>query len=56
MTWLVVIVALHFVISVVADVVVGIFAGMRILLFVCQLVFILWGIFLFLGYAYIFRR
>ncbi|KAL8596867.1 hypothetical protein ACOMHN_060675 [Nucella lapillus] len=46
----------HFAISVVTDIIVGMYAGMEIMLFVCQLFFILWGLFLFFGYAYIFRR
>ena len=56
MSMLMTIVAVHFAISIVTDVVVGMYAGMQIMLFVCQLFFILWGLFLFFGYAYIFRR
>ncbi|KAK7101997.1 proline-rich transmembrane protein 4-like [Littorina saxatilis] len=56
MSLLMTIVVVHFAISIATDVVVGMYAGMEIMLFVCQLFFILWGLFLFFGYAYIFRR
>nr|KAG5702226.1 hypothetical protein BaRGS_030581 [Batillaria attramentaria] len=56
MSMLIVVTVFHFAISIATDVVVGMYAGMRIMLFVCQLFFILWGLFLFFGYAYIFRR
>lgn len=56
MSLLMTIVVVHFAISIATDVVVGMYAGMGIMLFVCQLFFILWGLFLFFGYAYIFRR
>ncbi|XP_076447571.1 uncharacterized protein LOC143284613 [Babylonia areolata] len=56
MSVLVTVVVVHFALSLVTDVVVGVLAGMQIMLFVCQLFFILWGLLLFAGYAYIFRR
>ena len=39
-----------------SDLLIGRFAGARIVLFVCQVYYILWGLFLFAGYAYIFRK
>lgn len=53
---LIAIILFHFVFSIATDIVVVIFAGMRVMLFVCQLIFVVWGLFLFFGYAYIFRR
>ncbi|ESO83149.1 hypothetical protein LOTGIDRAFT_236753 [Lottia gigantea] len=53
---LVTIIVLHFIISITADVVVGLVVGMKIMLLVCQMIFILWGLFLFTGYAYVFNR
>lgn len=46
----------HFTLSVVADVIIGLGFDARILLFVCQAVYIAWGLFLFTGFMIIFRR
>lgn len=50
------IVVFHFVLSIATDVLLGFYAGLQVMLFVCQVYFILWGLFLFFGYAHIFRK
>ncbi|GFO40489.1 proline-rich transmembrane protein 4-like [Plakobranchus ocellatus] len=50
------IIVIHFGLSLASDLLVGHFAGARILLFVCQIYYVMWGLFLFVGYAYIFRK
>ncbi len=54
--YLIGIIAFQFTLSVLTDVLVGLFYSVRILLFVCQVVFLAWGLFLFVGYLYIFRK
>ncbi|WAR25816.1 PRRT3-like protein [Mya arenaria] len=53
---LLVIISLHFVLSIVTDITVGIFATAPVLIFVCQTVFIVWGLLMFIGYLVIFRK
>ncbi|XP_064606717.1 uncharacterized protein LOC135471417 [Liolophura sinensis] len=53
---LIAIIVCHFGISIITDVVVGYFYGARIMLFLCELISVLWGLFLVIGYCYIFRR
>ncbi|XP_061178726.1 uncharacterized protein LOC133187389 [Saccostrea echinata] len=50
------IIAFHFILSISTDFVVGFFADAKIMLLICQSFYILWGIILFLGYIFIFRR
>ncbi|KAK3101697.1 hypothetical protein FSP39_005586 [Pinctada imbricata] len=53
---LITIIAFHFVLSLATDIVVGISSDAKIMLLVCQFFYILWGIILFSGYFYIYRR
>ncbi|CAG5125423.1 unnamed protein product [Candidula unifasciata] len=53
---LVVVIAVHFMISLTTDVLVGIYPGMHIMQFVCHAYYITWSLFLFLCYACIFRK
>ncbi|XP_048738546.2 uncharacterized protein LOC125653236 [Ostrea edulis] len=50
------IIAFHFVLSIATDFVVGFFTNAKIMLLICQSFYILWGIILFVGYIFIFRR
>ncbi|XP_062589203.1 proline-rich transmembrane protein 4-like [Saccostrea cucullata] len=50
------IIAFHFILSISTDFVVGFFTDAKIMLLICQSFYILWGIILFLGYIFIFRR
>lgn len=50
------IIAFHFVLSIATDFVVGFFADAKVMLLICQFFYILWGIILFAGYVFIFRR
>ena len=50
------IIAFHFVLSIATDFVVGFFADAKVMLLICQFFYILWGIILFVGYVFIFRR
>ena len=52
---LICIILFHFLLSLSADILIAFFDNARILLFVCQIFFVLWGLFLFLGYIYAFR-
>ena len=49
-------VSFHFLLSILTDILVGIFYSVRILMFLCQMFFVLWGLFLCFGYFYIFRK
>ncbi|XP_052274698.1 uncharacterized protein LOC127874407 [Dreissena polymorpha] len=53
---LIVITVIHFTLSIATDIVVGLFSTAPILLFVCQAVFIVWGLLMFIGYLVIFRK
>ena len=50
------IIAFHFILSIATDFVVGFFANAKVMLLICQFFYILWGIILFVGYVFIFRR
>jgi hypothetical protein len=52
---LLVVILAHIILSVTTDVIVGSIASARALMFVCQLVSVMWGILLFAGYFYIFK-
>lgn len=52
---LICIILFHFLLSLSPDILIAFFINARILLFICQLFFVLWGLFLFLGYIYSFR-
>ncbi|XP_064631857.1 uncharacterized protein LOC135490585 [Lineus longissimus] len=52
---LAVVISAHLILSVTTDAVVGSIASARALMFVCQLVSVMWGILLFAGYFYIFK-
>ncbi len=54
--FLVSVIVFHFALSITADIVVGYFYSAEALLFVCQVATVLWGLFLFGGYIYIFRK
>ena len=49
-------IAFHFTVSVVIDIVVGLFTSAQVLLLLCQGVFLIWGLFLSVSYLVIFRR
>lgn len=49
-------IAVHFLISLTTDVLVGFYTDVRIILFVCHTYCITWSLFLFLGYVCIFRK
>ena len=53
---LIVIIAFHFVLSFTTDIVVGLYSSASVLLFVCQVFFIIWGLFMFIGYLIIFKK
>ncbi|KAK2192661.1 hypothetical protein NP493_25g00015 [Ridgeia piscesae] len=53
---LVLIIAMHFVISCTTDAVVGMFSNMKVLLLVCQVIFIMWSLVMSVGYMYIFQK
>ncbi|XP_033646718.1 proline-rich transmembrane protein 4-like isoform X2 [Asterias rubens] len=46
----------HFTISILVDVIVGLFTKAQVLLLLCQAVFLIWGLFLSVSYLVIFRR
>jgi len=50
------IIGLHFSFSLVTDIIVGVFSTGTVLIFVCQAVFIVWGLLMFIGYLVIFRK
>ena len=50
------IITFHFVLSITTDVVIGLIADVRVMLVVCEIFFVLWGLFLFCAYIYIFRK
>ncbi|XP_038061439.1 proline-rich transmembrane protein 4-like [Patiria miniata] len=50
------IIVFHFTVSIVVDVVVGVFTSAQVLLLLCQGVFLIWGLFLSISYLIIFRR
>ncbi|XP_013381344.1 uncharacterized protein LOC106152343 [Lingula anatina] len=54
--YLAVIIGSHFGFSILTDIIVGYFVSAKLMLFLCQLAFILWGFLIFIGYLYIFRR
>ncbi|XP_074646418.1 uncharacterized protein LOC141902540 [Tubulanus polymorphus] len=54
--YLVIIVVGHFTLSIATDIVVGSIASARVMLLICQLVSVIWGLFLFIGYFYIFSK
>ncbi|XP_041347845.1 uncharacterized protein LOC121367624 [Gigantopelta aegis] len=54
--YLIVIILFHFVVQISSDIIMGLSSGARMMLFMCQLLYILWGLFLFCGYTYVFRR
>lgn len=53
---LVVIIVLHFIISIATDIAVGLFASASVMILICQAFFILWGLLMFVGYLVIFRK
>ena len=53
---LIMIIVLHFMISMLTDFVVGYFSTAAMLMLVCQLATVIWGLFLFGGYLYIFKK
>ena len=50
------IIAAHFLLSIVTDIVVGYLYSAKIMLFVCQVATVFWGLVLFIGYIYVFRK
>ena len=54
--YLVVIVAVQFVMSFVIDAVVGMFSSINVLMLVCQVVFVTWSLVLSVGYMYVFQK
>lgn len=46
----------HFALSITTDLIVGIFSTAHVLMFICQSVFILWGLLMFIGYLIVFRK
>lgn len=54
--YLVVILASHFVFSIMTDITVGLVVRAEAMMFVSQLLTVLWGLFLFSGYIYIFKK
>jgi hypothetical protein len=50
------IIAFHFTLSIITDVVVGFFFNARVLLLVCQFFYVIWGTILFVGFFYIFNK
>ncbi|XP_045165929.2 uncharacterized protein LOC123529603 [Mercenaria mercenaria] len=53
---LVFIVSLHFLLSISTDIVVGLFSSASIMIFICQVFFIVWGLLMFVGYLVLFRK
>ena len=53
---LIVVITLQFLLSFVTDAIVGMFASVKILMLVCQVVFILWSLVLSVGYMYVFQK
>ncbi|XP_060587459.1 uncharacterized protein LOC132742969 [Ruditapes philippinarum] len=53
---LVLIVSLHFLLSIATDIVVGLFSSASVMIFICQAFFILWGLLMFVGYLVLFRK
>lgn len=53
---LLVIVILHFALSIVTDIVVGFLSSASVLILVCQVFFIVWGLLMFIGYLILFRK
>ena len=54
--YLIVIILFHFIVQISSDIIAGLSSGARMMLFVCQLLYIVWGLCLFCGYAFIFKR
>lgn len=54
--YLVAIIVFHFLLSFITDIIVGLYYNSKVLLFVCQLASVIWGLLLFVGYIYIFHR
>ena len=50
------IIIFHFLLQIVTDFIVGSFYRSRVMFFICQIAFVLWGLILFGGYIYIFRK
>lgn len=46
----------HFILSISADVLLGLQLDARVLLFVCQVLYLIWGVILFIGFMVIFKR
>ncbi|CAH1785186.1 unnamed protein product [Owenia fusiformis] len=53
---LILIIALHFILHIVADVLIAFFFDSKIIVLICQIFFCMWGLILFGGYFYIFRK
>ena len=53
---LMIIILFHFGLSLTTDIVVGLFASASLMFFICQLFFVLWGLFMFIGYFIIFKK
>lgn len=53
---LVIIIATHFVVSFATDAIVGMFSSMKMLMLVCQVIFIVWSVVMSVGYMYIFQK
>ncbi|XP_063443389.1 uncharacterized protein LOC134723767 [Mytilus trossulus] len=56
LTVLIGIIIFHFGLSIVTDIIVGLFARAQVLMLICQLFYIVWGTILFAGFLYIFTK
>lgn len=53
---LITVIVIHYLLPITAAILIGLFLTVKIFLSVCQIFFILWGLFLFLGYIYVYKR
>ncbi|XP_029650667.1 uncharacterized protein LOC115224017 [Octopus sinensis] len=53
---LITIIVVHFILPITAAILIGLSLSVNIFLFVCQIFFVLWGLSLFLGYIYVYKR
>lgn len=54
--FLITVIVIHYLLPITAAILIGLFLSVKILLFVCQIFFVLWGLFLFLSYIYVYKK